>query len=83
MFHFLVTIVIGFVAGLLARFLMPGNDKMGIIMTTLLGIGGSLLAGYLGQFLHLYNPGETVGFIASVIGAIILLAIYKVVFKRG
>ena len=75
-------IVIGFIAGLLARALKPGNDSMGIIMTSLLGIAGSLVAGFLGRALGWYQDGEVVGFIASVVGAIILLFIYSMLKKK-
>ncbi|MEZ5483907.1 MAG: GlsB/YeaQ/YmgE family stress response membrane protein [Lysobacteraceae bacterium] len=79
------TILIGFVIGLVARALKPGKDKMGIIWTTLLGIGGSLAATYGGQQLGIYQPGETAGFIAAVIGAIILLILYGLIAgkKKG
>lgn len=70
------TIVIGFIVGLLARFLHPGNDPMGFILTTLLGIGGALLASWLGQALGWYSPGQPAGLIGAVIGAVVLLAIY-------
>lgn len=70
------TILVGFVVGLLAKFLHPGRDNMGFIATVLLGIGGSFLAGVLGQALGWYRAGEGAGFIASVVVAIILLAIY-------
>lgn len=70
------TIIIGFLVGLIARAVMPGRQIMGIIMTTLLGIGGSLLAGYAGQLLGYYRLGEPVGFVASVVGALVLLFIW-------
>ena len=73
------TIVIGFIVGLLAKFLHPGKENMGIIMTTVLGIGGSLLASYAGQALGLYTAGPGAGFIGAVIGAIVLLVIYGLV----
>lgn len=76
------TILIGFIAGLLARAIKPGKDAMGWIMTTLLGIGGSLLATYGGQALGLYQPGEVAGFIGAVIGAIILLVIWGFLSKK-
>lgn len=81
--HLIWTIVIGFVVGLLARFLMPGDDKMGIIMTAVLGIAGSLVATYAGQFLGWYTVGQGAGFIASLVGAIVLLLIYHLVRKRA
>jgi len=70
------TIVVGFVVGLIARAIMPGRQVMGIIMTTLLGIGGAVLAGYAGQFLGIYRMGEPVGFVGAIVGAFILLFIY-------
>ena len=82
MWSIIVEIVIGFFAGLIARALHPGDDKAGFIVTTLLGIAGSLLATYGGQLLGLYNQGSPAGFIASVIGAVIILFIYTFVKKR-
>ena len=76
------TIIIGLIVGLIARFLKPGDDSMGWIMTILLGIGGSLLATYGGQALGLYEADEAAGFIGAVIGAIILLVIYGMVTSR-
>ena len=74
-------ILIGFVVGLLARALKPGNDKMGLIMTTLFGIAGALLAGWLGRQMGWYDANEPVGFLASLIGAIVLLVIYAMFRK--
>jgi uncharacterized membrane protein YeaQ/YmgE (transglycosylase-associated protein family) len=73
------TIIVGFVVGLLARALKPGNDKLGIIMTTLLGVAGAFLARYVGQAMGWYREGEAAGWIASIVGAIILLVIYSLV----
>jgi uncharacterized membrane protein YeaQ/YmgE (transglycosylase-associated protein family) len=71
------TIIIGFLAGVVAKFIMPGsNEPSGFIMTTILGIVGSFVASYLGQALGWYKAGEGAGFIGAVVGAIILLAIY-------
>jgi len=71
------TIIVGFFAGVIAKFLMPGsNEPSGFIMTTILGIVGSLVASYLGQALGWYKAGEGAGFIGAVVGAIILLVIY-------
>jgi uncharacterized membrane protein YeaQ/YmgE (transglycosylase-associated protein family) len=77
------TILIGLVVGLLARFLMPGDDKMGLILTTVLGVGGSLAATYAGQALGWYTAGEGAGFIASLVGALVLLFIYNAVRKKA
>jgi len=76
------TILIGFVAGLVARALKPGNDKLGILWTTLLGIGGSLAATYGGQQLGIYQPGQTAGFIGAVVGAIVLLLLYGLISSK-
>ncbi|GAB3467014.1 GlsB/YeaQ/YmgE family stress response membrane protein [Azotobacter salinestris] len=70
------TILIGLLIGVVARFLIPGRQSMGWIITILLGIGGSLLATYGGQALGIYRAGEAAGFIGAVIGAILLLVIY-------
>lgn len=75
-------IVIGFVVGIVARFLMPGRDPAGFIVTTLLGIVGSLVAGFLGQALGLYRAGEPAGFIGAVIGAMLLLGLYRLATGR-
>ena len=70
------TIVLGFVIGVVAKLLHPGKDNMGFIMTILLGVAGSLLAGLIGEAVGWYKAGEGAGFIASVVVAIILLVIY-------
>ena len=67
------TIVLGLIVGAIARFLLPGEQKMGWILTCVLGIAGSFLAGFVGQALGWYQVGETAGWIASVVGAVILL----------
>jgi uncharacterized membrane protein YeaQ/YmgE (transglycosylase-associated protein family) len=77
------SIIIGFLAGLLARAIHPGDDKAGFIVTTLLGIVGALLATYGGRLLGLYPEGSSAGFIASVIGAIVVLFVYNLVAKRA
>jgi len=73
------TIVVGFIVGLIARALKPGDDRLGIIWTTILGILGALVAKYIGQAMGWYGPNEAAGWIASVIGAIVLLVIYGLV----
>ncbi|GAB3371224.1 GlsB/YeaQ/YmgE family stress response membrane protein [Azotobacter armeniacus] len=70
------TILIGLLIGVVARFIKPGEQPMGWIMTILLGIGGSLVATYGGQALGIYRAGEAAGFIGAVIGAVVLLVIY-------
>jgi uncharacterized membrane protein YeaQ/YmgE (transglycosylase-associated protein family) len=80
--HVLWMIVIGLIVGALAKLIMPGRDPGGIIITILLGIAGSLVAGFLGRAVGWYREGEPVGFIASVVGAIILLAIYRFIVGR-
>jgi len=67
------TILVGLVVGALARFVLPGEQKMGWILTILLGIGGSVLAGFIGGALGWYQPGQGAGWIASVLGAVLLL----------
>ena len=76
------TILIGFVAGLIARAIKPGDDSMGIIMTTVVGILGALGATYLGQAMGWYTAGEGAGFIASVVGAVVLLVIWGLVARK-
>jgi len=76
------TIFIGFIAGLLARALKPGDDKLSFLWTIVLGIAGALLARFVGGALGWYAPGEPSGFIASIVGAIVLLAIYGAVRKK-
>lgn len=77
------TIIIGFFVGLVARFIKPGKDSMGFILTTLLGIVGALIGSYLGQIFGFYQVGEPVGFIGAVIGAIIALAVLKLVAGKN
>src|SRR3954464_15708000 len=82
--HILGWILFGFVVGLIARAIMPGRDPLGLIGTSILGILGALLAGWLGQAVGWYSPGEGAGFITATIGAIIVLGLYyMIVNKRG
>jgi uncharacterized membrane protein YeaQ/YmgE (transglycosylase-associated protein family) len=83
MFAFIGTLIVGLVVGLIARALKPGDDNMGWIMTIVLGIAGSLIAGYVGRALGWYQPGQPAGWIASVIGAIILLVVWGMIRKRA
>ena len=76
------TIIVGLIVGLIARALKPGNDSLGWIMTAVLGIAGSFLAGYIGQAMGWYQVGQPAGWIASVVGAIILLVIWSLFTKR-
>ena len=80
---FIWTIIIGFIVGVVAKFVHPGRDNMGFIMTTLLGIAGAFLATYLGQAIGWYQAGQGAGFIGGVVGALVLLFIYgRVVSQR-
>ena len=76
------TIIIGFIAGLVAKFLMPGRDPGGFIITTILGISGAGVASYLGQAVGWYRPGEGAGFIGAVVGAVIVLFAYRMIVSR-
>lgn len=82
MFSFIWAIIIGGIAGAVAKFLMPGRDPGGIIITILLGIAGALVATWLGQQLGWYRGGEGAGFIGSVVGAVIILFIYRLIARR-
>jgi uncharacterized membrane protein YeaQ/YmgE (transglycosylase-associated protein family) len=76
-------IIIGFVAGVIAKFLMPGdNEPAGFILTTILGIAGAFVATYLGQAMGWYGPGQGAGLIGAVVGAIIVLLVYGLVAGR-
>jgi uncharacterized membrane protein YeaQ/YmgE (transglycosylase-associated protein family) len=75
-------ILIGLVAGAIAKLLMPGRDPGGCIITTLLGIAGALLAGYLGHAIGWYREGEAAGFLAAIVGAFLILLIYRLVLRR-
>jgi uncharacterized membrane protein YeaQ/YmgE (transglycosylase-associated protein family) len=78
----LLTLVVGFVVGAIARFAMPGDQPMGWIATTLLGIAGAFVGGLGGQALGLYKVGEPVGWIGAIVGALILLVAFRM-FKRA
>lgn len=75
-------ILFGFVVGLIARALMPGRDPMGLIGTTVLGIVGALLGGWIGQALGWYGPNEGAGFLAATVGAILVLMVYNGLSRR-
>jgi uncharacterized membrane protein YeaQ/YmgE (transglycosylase-associated protein family) len=78
------TIIIGFIAGLIAKFIMPGNNEpKGFIMTTILGIVGAFVASYLGQAVGWYQAGQGAGLVGAVVGAIIVLAVWGMLAKRN
>lgn len=77
--HLVWTICIGFVAGIVARWLMPGHRAFGFFLTAALGIAGAVLATYIGQALHWYAPGESTGFLGAVLGALVLLALGRLI----
>jgi uncharacterized membrane protein YeaQ/YmgE (transglycosylase-associated protein family) len=76
------TIVIGFVVGVIAKFLMPGRDPGGFIITVFLGIAGSFVATYIGQRLSWYREGQPAGFIGAILGAILILIVYRLIRRR-
>jgi len=79
----LTTLIIGLLVGAVAKLLMPGKDPGGWIVTILLGIAGAFVASYLGQAVGWYQPGQPAGFIGSVVGAILLLLLYRFLFRRS
>jgi uncharacterized membrane protein YeaQ/YmgE (transglycosylase-associated protein family) len=83
MFGILGWIVFGLIVGVLAKLVMPGKDPGGILITIMLGIVGAVVGGFAGRALGLYGPDEPAGFIVSTIGAILLLAVYRMVAKRS
>ncbi|MFV0283997.1 MAG: GlsB/YeaQ/YmgE family stress response membrane protein [Castellaniella sp.] len=76
-------IVVGFIIGLIARAIMPGDQKLGLILTTVLGIVGSVVAGYLGGAMGIYQPGQGAGWIGSIVGALIVLFVYTKFIQKG
>lgn len=83
MMHLIWTILIGFVAGLIAKALTPGKGPGGFFLTAVLGIAGSVAATYLGQMLGMYQAGESAGFIMSIVGAAVLLLAYHLVTRNS
>jgi uncharacterized membrane protein YeaQ/YmgE (transglycosylase-associated protein family) len=79
MLHLLWIIIIGFLAGVVAKFLMPGKDPGGFLITTALGVVGALVATFLGRLIGWYQEGQSAGFIAAVVGAIIVLVVYRII----
>src|SRR5688572_156011 len=81
--HFIWMVIVGLVAGALAKLIMPGKDPGGIVVTLLLGLAGSLIAGFVGRQMGWYGEGSSgPGIIASVIGAIVLLGLYRLLIRR-
>jgi uncharacterized membrane protein YeaQ/YmgE (transglycosylase-associated protein family) len=80
--HIIYMLVIGLIVGALAKLVMPGRDPGGILVTILIGVAGSMLAGFIGRAMHWYAAGQGADFIASILGAILLLAGYRL-FTRG
>ena len=78
----IIMIIVGFIVGLIARAIMPGDQNMGMVMTTILGIVGAVVAGFLGRTMGWYADGDTAGWIASVVGAIIVLFVVGIVTKK-
>lgn len=83
MLHFIWMAIIGLIVGAIAKLIMPGKDPGGIIVTMLLGIAGALLAGWIGRAVGWYQEGQSAGFIFSIVGAIILLILYRLLFRRS
>jgi uncharacterized membrane protein YeaQ/YmgE (transglycosylase-associated protein family) len=83
MMHWVWTIVIGFVAGLIAKAITPGSGPSGFWLTAILGIAGALAATFIGQLMGFYSEGQPAGFIASVLGAVILLLIYHLIARKS
>ncbi len=81
--HILWTLLLGLVVGIIAKFIYPGRDNMGWIMTIILGIAGSFVATYLGTLVGIYQPGQAAGFIGAIVGALILLFIYNLIKRRA
>lgn len=81
--HILWTLIVGFFVGVIAKFIYPGRQNMGWIVTIILGIAGAFVATYLGQWLHIYQPGEAAGFIGAVVGALIILFVYNLVKRKA
>lgn len=80
--HIVWMILLGLAAGIIAKFIFPGRENMGLIVTALLGIAGSFVATYLGQWLKIYKPGQTAGFIGAIVGALVLLFVYSLIRRR-
>ena len=79
----IIWIIFGLIVGIVAKLVMPGRDPGGIVVTALLGIVGAVLGGWIGRALNLYRPGEPAGFIMAVVGAVVVLIIYRMVARRA
>jgi uncharacterized membrane protein YeaQ/YmgE (transglycosylase-associated protein family) len=80
--HILWTILIGLVAGAIAKFIMPGKDPGGFIITILIGIAGALIATYLGHLIGWYQAGQSAGFIGAIVGSILILLVYRLIKRK-
>jgi uncharacterized membrane protein YeaQ/YmgE (transglycosylase-associated protein family) len=83
MFGFIWMLIIGLIVGAVAKLVVPGRDPGGAFITMLLGIAGSLVGGFVGRLLGLYAPGQRAGFVMSTLGAVLLLALYRLVTRRN
>lgn len=81
--HILWTLLLGLVVGIIAKFIYPGREDMGWIMTIILGIAGAFVATYLGKLVGIYQPGQAAGFIGAIVGALILLFIYHLIKRKA
>ena len=81
-YHWLTWILIGLIAGAIAKAIAPGRDPGGCLVTIVLGVAGALLAGFLGQQLSWYEPGEGAGFLAAIVGAVLILIVYRLIVRR-
>jgi len=81
--HIIWTILLGLAAGIIAKFIYPGKENMGLIVTALLGIAGSFVASYGGQWLKIYQPGQAAGFIGSIVGALVILFVYGLIKRKA
>jgi uncharacterized membrane protein YeaQ/YmgE (transglycosylase-associated protein family) len=82
MLHLIGWIIFGLIVGIIAKLLVPGRDPGGFLTTALIGIVGALLAGWMGRAVGWYGPDDSAGFLMSIVGAVILLAIYHALFRR-
>ena len=81
--HIVWTILLGLAAGIIAKLVYPGKENMGLIVTALLGIAGSFVASYGGRWLKIYQPGQTAGFIGSIVGALVILFVYGLIKRKA